>query len=392
MAMKVRLSKGFLSEIDLLRGLFAALVMLGHAIDISMWSSSHDVLYEILIQLRRGLGFVWVVGFVVLSGYCIELSCMKRERFSASRYFAQRLTRIFPLLVVCVSVTGLIEWSMANSPYRPTVWAGKTDFYHFVINLLGAGGFFGQFGSIAPAYTISYELLYYFLWGLSRSLAGERVVTALVMNACFAVGYCMIPAEYIGMFPAALNAIFKQFILLIYVPWLIGAGTAICLERLAADPIVRRIADWGWLLIFFVVLVGGKGFGMPAFVTTSVSMIYYPMLGVCFSLLIIRARTHRTQAAEEKWKRLLGEISYPLFLIHGPTMVLIGFMINSQAIKLPFFVHLALLMAGALTAALVLVMMIERPVMRVRSQYFDRTFARASSDQGGNRKEEFVTS
>lgn len=390
--MKLRLSRGFLSEIDLLRGLFAALVILGHAIDISMWSSSQDILYEVLIRLRRGLGFVWVVGFVVLSGYCIELSCMKREQFSASRYFAQRFTRIFPLLVVCVSVAGLIEWSIAGSPYRPEVWAGKADLYHFLINLLGAGGFFGQFGSIAPAYTISYELLYYFLWGLSRSRAGERVVLALGMNACFAIGYCMIPAEYIGMLPAALNAIFKQFILLIYLPWLIGAGTAIYLERLATNPIVSRIADWGWLIIVLIVLIGGKGFGMPAFVTTFVSMIYYPMLGACFSLLIIRARVRRTESVETKWKRLFGEMSYPLFLIHGPIMVLMGFMINWQAIVLPFCVHLSLLVAGALTAAAILVITIERPVMRMRSHYFDKTLAPISSDHRRSRKEELVTS
>ncbi len=185
--MKSLLSKGFLSEIDLLRGLFAALVMLGHAIDISIRSSSHDMLFEILIRLRQGLGFVWVVGFVVLSGYCVELSCMKREKFSASRYFAQRLTRIFPLLVVCVLIAGLIEWNIKDSPYRPQVWIGRTDSFRFWVNMVGGGGFLGQFGSISPAYTISYELLYYLVWGLSRSLAGERLVLALVLNISFAL-------------------------------------------------------------------------------------------------------------------------------------------------------------------------------------------------------------
>lgn len=376
--MNFRLSKGFVSEIDLLRGLFASLVMLGHAIDISMRSSNHDILFEALIRLRQGLGFVWVVGFVVLSGYCIELSCLKQAKFFALRYFAQRITRIFPLLVVCVFAAGLIEWSIADSPYRPSVWTGKTDLYYFWINLVGAGGFFGQFGSLAPAYTISYELLYYLVWGLSRSLAGERVVLALVMNVCFAIVYCVLPAEYIGGLPTVLSSVFKQFIALIYLPWLIGAGTAIYLEKLAANPIVRRIANWGWIVIFFVVLVGGKGFGMPAFVTTFVSLVYYPTLGLSFSLLIIRAYVRRSETFEIKWKRVLGEISYPLFLIHGPVVILVGFLINAQAIVLPFSVHLLLLTLGSLMAASVLLLTIERPVMRFRSHYFGRTLVLGS--------------
>lgn len=370
--MKLRLSKGFVSEIDLLRGLFASLVMLGHAIDVSMRSSNHDALFEILIRLRQGLGFVWVVGFVVLSGYCIEVSCLKQERFFAPRYFAQRITRIFPLLVVCVFVAGLIEWSIADSPYRPKVWAGKTDLYYFWINLVGAGGFFGQFGSLAPAYTISYELLYYLAWGLSRLLAGERVALALAMNLCFAIVYCVLPAEYIGALPNVLGSVFKQFIALIYLPWLIGAGTAIYLEKLVANLIVRRFANWGWLIIFLVVLVGGKGFGMPAFVTTFVSLIYYPTLGLSFSLLILRAHMWHSESFEIKWKRVLGEISYPLFLIHGPVVLLVGFLINSQAIVLSFSFHLFLVTLGAFMAAAVLLLTIERPVMRFRSHYFGR--------------------
>ena len=368
--MKSQLPKGFASEIDLLRGMFAGLVVLGHAIDISILSSSRDIFYEVLIRLRGGLGFVWVIGFVVLSGYCIELSCMKRKIFSAPRYFAQRVTRIFPLLIVCVAIAGLIEWNIANSPDRPKVWQGKTGSYFFLINLLGAGGFLGQFGSIAPAYTISYELLYYAVWGISRTVAGERVQLALVMNFGFALAYVMLPAEYIGEFPTLLGALLKQFILLIYLPWLIGAGTAIYLTRLAANQVVRRIASFGWFIVFLVVLIGGKAYRMPAFETTYVSLTYYLLLGFSFSLLIIRAKVLHVESFEAKWKRLLGEISYPLFLVHGPIIILVGYLTNSHAIALPFIAHLLLLLIAAFVAASVLLVTVERPVMRLRSEYF----------------------
>lgn len=57
--------KSFLSEIDLLHGLLATLVIFGHAIDIPIWSSSHSRILKILIRLRKGFGFVRVVGVVV---------------------------------------------------------------------------------------------------------------------------------------------------------------------------------------------------------------------------------------------------------------------------------------------------------------------------------------
>lgn len=127
------LTAGFLADIDKLRGLFALLVLMGHAFDISALYAGKDIAYEILARLRFGLGFVWVVGFVVLSGFCIELSCMKRGGRAGFllRYLGQRASRIFPLLIVCVAFTGVVEWLMMGSQSRPRVWEGGISLQFF---------------------------------------------------------------------------------------------------------------------------------------------------------------------------------------------------------------------------------------------------------------------
>jgi peptidoglycan/LPS O-acetylase OafA/YrhL len=64
--------------------------------------------------------------------------------------------------------------------------------------------------------------------------------------------------------------------------------------------------------------------------------------------------------------RWLGEISYPLFLIHGPAIVGTQALINASGADLRFDVDLAILATVSIAAAHVLVLFVERPVMAWR--------------------------
>jgi peptidoglycan/LPS O-acetylase OafA/YrhL len=62
----------------------------------------------------------------------------------------------------------------------------------------------------------------------------------------------------------------------------------------------------------------------------------------------------------------LGEISYPLFLVHGPVIIGLQFALNAWPVELPFIADLALLLAAPFAAAMVVVALVERPVMAWR--------------------------
>ena len=47
---------------------------------------------------RPYCGFICVVGFIALSGYCIARSTMKG--FALGDYIVKRVTRVYPLLIV----------------------------------------------------------------------------------------------------------------------------------------------------------------------------------------------------------------------------------------------------------------------------------------------------
>jgi peptidoglycan/LPS O-acetylase OafA/YrhL len=367
------IKKGFIAEIDRLRGLFAILVVLGHSTDISMSYATSDFVGRFLTFVRGALGFQWVVGFVVLSGFCIHLSCMKQSRFSLLRYFEQRTTRIFPLLIACVLLAGGAEWVMYGSSYRPNVWAGQSiTVKAFLINLLGAGGFWGQFGCIAPAYTISYELLYYFLWGVSLSVIGNRTSIAIASNCAFVLIY-ILAFEIVRNSPfGPVTAVFKEFIVLIYFPWLIGAATAAYLDQLSRVAAIRRVAPYGWIILLLVIACGGKLTTphLPAQIVSRVSFLYYAAMGLAFALLILDAYQNKAGDSESRMNRFLGEMSYPLYLVHGPVIVFLAYLINVFDVKIFFFWHFFILVGGALLAASLFVVAVERPVMRFRKFYF----------------------
>src|SRR5690348_6273483 len=153
--------------------------MLGHAVDVAtFYAMAHppavDKAKVTLVSVRPFFGVVWVVGFFVLSGYCIARSC-DRPDFSLLRYAAMRITRIYPLLIVGVALGGIVEFIMLGSPHRPNVWTGDIDLAHFFMTVTG----FDTFGALAPAYTIAYELLCYIVFGIAWWLLRPRSLLAI---------------------------------------------------------------------------------------------------------------------------------------------------------------------------------------------------------------------
>ena len=181
-------------RIDRLRGLLAIGVLLGHAIDLAGMSTAapSGTLFAIAIATRPFSGFIWVIGFIVLSGYCIARSTMKD--FSLGEYIVKRVTRIYPLLIVAALLTALLEWVAYGSPYRPVMWVVGIDVRKFIAALLGFGGFKGMFGALAPSYTISFELMYYAIWGLAMWAVGRGRRALLV---CAAVTLILIPSIFL---------------------------------------------------------------------------------------------------------------------------------------------------------------------------------------------------
>jgi peptidoglycan/LPS O-acetylase OafA/YrhL len=352
-------------RIDRLRGLLAIGVLLGHAIDLAQKSASNPsgTLFSMAMATRPYFGFVCVVGFIVLSGYCIARSTM--NRFSLGEYTVMRVTRVYPLLVVAVLLTALVEWVAVDSPYRPDMWVDGRNVRRFLVALAGFSGFKGWFGALAPAYTISFELLYYAVWGVAMTAALGRARRALLIAAAGAALLIVFGSPIrarIGWF-----ASFLSFVGIALFPgWLLGAALALVQDHV--NKVARVVPTWAaWILFVVVYAYCIDAFNVPFLVAASeyFHLAYCTILsGLYFTIVATwLARPSPARSATDTW---LGEISYPLFVIHGPTIIGLQLAMNAWHIELTFTVNLAILLAASFGAAMLMLTFVERPVMAWR--------------------------
>jgi peptidoglycan/LPS O-acetylase OafA/YrhL len=352
-------------RIDRLRGLLAIGVLLGHAIDLARISTTNPAgtLFATAMATRPYFGFVCVVGFIVLSGYCIARSTM--QGFTPGQYAIKRVTRVYPLLLVAVVLTGLLEWAAFDSAHRPEMWVEGRDGRKFIAALLGFSGFKGVFGALAPAYTISFELLYYAVWGLALAAVAGRDRRALpVAAACAAgliVGGDLLRASlgwFAGFVPVVGIAVFPG--------WLLGAALAIF-----EGPVTRAarvIPLWvAWLV--FVVVHGYfvDAYNLPFAIPDNdyAHAAYYTLISGLIAA-IVAAWLARPAPAPNPSDTWLGELSYPLFLLHGPVIIGLQLALNAAGLELTFVATLSLLVVASFAVAALLVLLVERPVMAWR--------------------------
>ncbi len=109
--------------------------------------------------------FNCVVAFIVISGYCIARSSILDRRFGVMSYALRSALKNISALIACALFAGAVELMVFNSAFRPAVWTEGFDLQAFQFAVIGMSGYTRQFASYAPSYTVSWELLYYAIWG-----------------------------------------------------------------------------------------------------------------------------------------------------------------------------------------------------------------------------------
>ena len=355
-------------------------IMLGHSIDLAYDAAAHaarnvgsDYSSLALMAVRPLLGFVWVVGFIVISGYCVTQSCMRASGQTLIGFAALRVSRLFPLLWASVFLAIAVETIVHGSLNRPAIWTTSIDAWHAWINIAGLGGFFGQYGSLAPAYTLSYELAFYALWAIAWFGARRRPVVAMTACVVLAAGL------FVGgrrLLPFG-GTLFSDWVLLLFLCWCIGAAVALWLPVLATRAISRTLAPFRWIAVVGVMWVGWSAYQMPLLrQVTRVSLFYYLTLAVGFAFLTIGFLARRVQLARTPLDRWLGLISYPLFITHGPVIIGVATLYRRLGVSLGFGPYVLALAAPAILIGLFFAVAVDRPVMAWRERIRSRTQAR----------------
>jgi peptidoglycan/LPS O-acetylase OafA/YrhL len=291
------------------------------------------VFYHAFPALVPG-GFIGVDIFFVISGYLITgivHQQMLGKTFSVADFYARRIRRIFPALVVVVAVTSLIAWFVL--PPRElkslgTNIAGGAVFAQNFI-LLGQVGYFDLAAETKPLlhlWSLGIEEQYYIVWPLLLLLIGRWHFRSLAVTAALAA------ASYVACVIIGTYARDYAFYLPLTRAWelLVGSGLALWhngrpavsqavepnvrLYREAVARMFREAISVGALLAIAAALWGfNSRIPYPGFFTL------VPVLAAAALIGTSRTRVHRVVLSA--WPVVfVGLISYPLYLWHFPLM------------------------------------------------------------------------
>jgi peptidoglycan/LPS O-acetylase OafA/YrhL len=323
-------------SLDILRGVCALTVFLNHVI---LWSNFTPVgaveggLHRIFAGLYDAFtALAWPTGgqhpavicFFVLSGYCVH-GLFERHIGPAGAtpppwggYFIRRTQRIMPVYWAG-ALLGLV--AMAVEGWRPTGDPLLT---------MHAGGGAGEIAARVLGYsalwpeevfagnytlgTVSVEILIY--------LAYPLFFLAAAANRWWLLGGVAIALQFVAL---ALRNVVNPFvlfsgILIMAVFWYMGALAAHLRQKRG-----WRVRGW-WLIAAWIAFLAAKQ--VPYFL--GMNMIKQFIWGLVCMLLIVWLLDWEGRHAAQRdrpWARLLrwsGKISYPLYAMHTPVILLVN--------------------------------------------------------------------
>ena len=278
------------------------------------------VLFHAFPDLLTG-GFVGVDIFFVISGYLITaiiLGSLDAGSFSFLEFFARRVRRIFPELLIVLLACLAAGWAVMLTSEYATLGKHTAAAAAFIENfaLWREGGYFDSDAHAKPllhVWSLGLEEQFYLAWPLvlwltrktPRLSIGVTLAIALISLACSIV---ITPAHHVAAFYAPVTRF-----------WELMAGALLAcfsVRRIhPALPYSTWLSGVGLLLITCSVL---------RFDSATVFPGAWAMLPVLGAVLVIAAGPQawvNRMALSHRWAVFAGKISYPLYLWHWPLLV-----------------------------------------------------------------------
>lgn len=291
---------------------------------------SSVVLFHAFPRQLEG-GYVGVDIFFVISGFLISsiiFGSLNKNKFSFSDFYARRVRRIFPaLILVLLSCTAFGWHALLADEYEEfgKELAGGAGFVSNLVLWSGAG-YFDSAAELKPLlhlWSLGIEEQFYMIWPLLLWVAWKRkinflAVTLALATASFLFNLYLIRTDMVATFYSPLTRF-----------WELLAGAALAyftLQKKAAaqasgQPIVTNItlanlqSIGGALLLCAGVFLLNKDSQFPG---------YWALLPVLGAVLMIAAGEQawlNKYVLSHKAMVWVGLISYPLYLWHWPLLV-----------------------------------------------------------------------
>jgi peptidoglycan/LPS O-acetylase OafA/YrhL len=336
-----------LGVLDALRGLAALYVVLFHA-TLFLWAHGNGVVPG-GNPVADAMGRLWltlmhygqeaVLLFFVLSGFCIHYRQARRaaaepdrkRSFNVRDFAWRRFRRLYPVLLVAIVATAGFDY--VGSTLNPTLYNG-TAAHPFVNDfadrsysiptivgnlLLQSTLIVPAFGSNHPLWSLAYEFWFYALYPAFLLLAGRLgSLRTLAVATCISLLALAITRLTTIPLPYWIGAVIAHWAI-----WVAGAAIA----ELYVQPTRMRAKRWlgiagGLVLAGLVVMRPGGGPGLASWQDLVWGMAFAALLGWTM-FASPNSRVGSTVEAAARFFSPLGAISYSLYVLHVPWLIVL---------------------------------------------------------------------
>lgn len=356
------------SGLDLIRGLAAICVFLGHfrAACFPPYSQlEKSNLVEKVFYGFTAYQHEAVAIFFVLSGFFVGGSVLRQnENFDFKRYLIFRLTRLWVVLMPVLfftllldSLTGQTFPRILEGEFRERWSLGPEAEMAFSLSL---ATFFGNlgflqtlfcpvFGTNGPLWSLAYEFWYYILFPLCLYVLGFlKAKTPLRLMAAIFCGAVLLSI------PRAMQIGFLC--------WLIGVLVFILSRRIQ----FQSMAGFGLsLAVFAVGMISLKHEWLE-----SGPVPAYFLAGVFFAPLCLFFAKETPVSKVLAWggiAKFLSEISYTLYAVHFPVlMLMMAFLFRKSGVSYPSLSLFFIMVTGSFLLAVLVWYLFERNTDKIR--------------------------
>ena len=294
---------GYRPDIDGLRAIAVLSVLVFHAFP----------------SLMQG-GFIGVDIFFVISGYLISkhiLDELAAGAFSIKTFYARRVRRIFPALILVLLVCLLFGWVILTPGEYEKLGRHTFAGALFLSNILSwrEAGYFDAAADTKPLlhlWSLGIEEQFYIVWPLFLALAWRlraRLSWALPGVIVLSLAYSLMKVQH---------DVVADFYSPVTRFWELALGALLASQTFrtaASSPAVRNVLSWlGLGLILLAAGVVQNTFLFPG------AWALLPTLGAAFLIHAGMDATINRRLLSQRAMVWVGLISYPLYLWHWPLL------------------------------------------------------------------------
>lgn len=300
-------------------------------------------------------GQVAVLGFFIISGFYMNLVTTEKYQSNRSGFLFNRVLRLYPAYFIALALSILFAFfNHTNHIFLKPEFAGEMSFaelmWYRITNLIILGQditsnlspkfFHNAYNHpVSPAWTLASELIFYFV----ISLLPHRRWMRISLMIAIALASLWVRTHWLNTnsYPISTIGFFMVGALSYYLYDYIRAYSGLLL--------------WAVGIILMIVVSAFICF-MPTMIDKN-QTIFFTVICLLSPFIFLVTK-------DSIIDRFIGELSYPVYIIH--MVIVIGISLGSFSYFIMFGSHLASIVGLTLISALLIYFLVEKPINKYR--------------------------